>query len=28
MNFHSIYEAIPVNAMLKMVEVIKNLVSE
>ncbi len=28
MNFHSIYEAIPVNAMFKMVEVIKNLVSE
>ena len=28
MNFHSIYEAIPVNAMLKMVEVIKNLVSK
>ena len=28
MHFHSIYEAIPVNAMLKMVEVIKNLVSE
>ena len=28
MNFHSIYEAIPVNAMFKMVEVIKNLVSD
>lgn len=28
MNFHSIYEAVSVNAMFKMVEIIKNIISE